>query len=61
MREMFAVAQRTPSWCNSRAWQTSGETTDKFRAGLARLVVVLAENVNRDALTTHKESLPCSS
>ncbi|PRZ44114.1 nitroreductase [Antricoccus suffuscus] len=37
MREMFAVAQRTPSWCNSQAWQvvvTSGETTDKFRAGL---------------------------
>jgi len=37
MREMFAVAQRTPSWCNSQAWQvivTSGATTDRFREGL---------------------------
>jgi nitroreductase len=31
------MAQRTPSWCNTQPWQvivTSGEGTERFRAGL---------------------------
>ena len=38
IRAMFAVAQRTASWCNTQPWQvivTSGEGTRKFVAGLA--------------------------
>ena len=34
---MFTLAQRTPSWCNSQAWQvhfTSGMATDRFREAL---------------------------
>ncbi len=34
---IFALAQRTPSWCNSQPWQvilTSGEATERFRTAL---------------------------
>lgn len=34
IERMFALAQRTPSWCNCQAWQvilTSGAATDRFR------------------------------
>lgn len=37
IERMFALAQRTPSWCNSQAWQvilTSGAATERFRAVL---------------------------
>lgn len=37
LEQMFAMAQRTPSWCNSQAWQvilTSGEATEKFRTAM---------------------------
>lgn len=37
MREMFAIAQRTASWCNTQPWQvfvTAGEATRRFGAGL---------------------------
>ncbi len=33
--QMFALAQRTASWCNTQPWQvivTRGEATDRFRA-----------------------------
>lgn len=35
---MFALAQRTPSWCNTQPWQvvvTRGEATQRFRAAYA--------------------------
>ena len=38
IRAMFAVAQRTASWCNTQPWQvivTSGAATNKFVAALA--------------------------
>jgi nitroreductase len=34
IERMFTIAQRTPSWCNSQAWQvhlTSGAGTERFR------------------------------
>lgn len=34
---VLQMAQRTPSWCNTQPWQvivTSGEGTERFRAGL---------------------------
>jgi nitroreductase len=37
IERMFILAQRSPSWCNSQAWQvilTSGEATERFRAEL---------------------------
>ncbi|MFI6455761.1 nitroreductase [Streptosporangium amethystogenes] len=37
IERMFALAQRTASWCNSQAWQvilTSGAATERFRAEL---------------------------
>lgn len=37
IRHLFALAQRTPSWCNSQPWQvivTSGEGTERFRTAL---------------------------
>jgi nitroreductase len=36
--ELFAVAQRTPSWCNTQPWQvyvTSGEATTRLAAALS--------------------------
>ncbi|MFA3879463.1 nitroreductase [Streptomyces sp. MMCC 100] len=38
MAEMFAIAQRTASWCNTqpwRVWLTKGEATRRFAAGLS--------------------------
>lgn len=37
IEKILAIAQRTPSWCNSQPWQvvlTSGAATEKLRAGL---------------------------
>lgn len=37
IREMFEIAQRTPSWCNTQPWQvhvTKGETTRRFAKSL---------------------------
>ncbi|WP_211282639.1 nitroreductase family protein [Amycolatopsis keratiniphila] len=37
MREMFEIAQRTPSWCNTQPWQvhvTKGEATRRFAKSL---------------------------
>ena len=37
IRRMLAIAQRTPSWCNSQPWQAivaSGAETDRFRDAL---------------------------
>ncbi|MEU8036635.1 nitroreductase [Streptosporangium sp. NPDC049078] len=37
IERMFALAQRTASWCNSQPWQvilTSGEATERFRTVL---------------------------
>lgn len=41
VRDILALAQRTPSWCNSQPWQiiiTSGQETDSFREFLMRRV-----------------------
>ena len=38
---VLAIAQRTPSWCNSQPWHvivTSGEATEKLRAALVAAV-----------------------
>jgi len=38
---VLTLAQRTPSWCNSQAWQvvvTEGEATEGFRKGLAAYI-----------------------
>lgn len=38
LERLLALAQRTPSWCNTQPWQvivTSGEATESFRKGLA--------------------------
>jgi nitroreductase len=42
IERLLALAQRTPSWCNTQPWQvvvTSGEATDRLRAGLAEHVM----------------------
>jgi nitroreductase len=39
IERILALAQRTPSWCNSQPWQvivTSGEATETFREALYR-------------------------
>lgn len=39
--EILAMAQQTPSWCNTQPWQvsiTEGAATDRFRRGLAEAV-----------------------
>ncbi len=41
IEEILALAQRTPSWCNTQPWQvviTEGEATERFRRGLAEYV-----------------------
>jgi len=38
IEQVLALAQRTPSWCNSQAWQvvvTEGDATERFRKELA--------------------------
>jgi len=38
IEQILALAQRTPSWCNTQPWQvaiTVGGATDRFRTGLA--------------------------
>ncbi|MDR7252725.1 nitroreductase [Nocardioides sp. BE266] len=42
IERLLALAQRTPSWCNTQPWQvvvTSGEGTARLRAGLAEHVM----------------------
>ena len=42
VERLLALAQRTPSWCNTQPWQvdvTSGAATDRFRAALAEHVI----------------------
>lgn len=42
IERLLALAQRTPSWCNTQPWQvdvTSGAATDRFRAALAEHVM----------------------
>ena len=42
IERLLALAQRTPSWCNTQPWQvvvTSGDATDRLRAGLAEHVM----------------------
>ena len=37
IERLLAVAQRTPSWCNTQPWQvvvTGGTATDRFRKAL---------------------------
>ncbi|SDE16819.1 nitroreductase [Rhodococcus tukisamuensis] len=41
IEQILALAQRTPSWCNTQPWQvavTEGAATDRFRDGLAAYV-----------------------
>lgn len=41
IEQVLALAQRTPSWCNTQPWQlaiTEGAGTDRFRAGLGEHV-----------------------
>ncbi|MFE3292559.1 nitroreductase [Rhodococcus sp. NPDC059234] len=41
IEQILALAQRTPSWCNTQPWQvaiTEGDATDRFRAGLAEAI-----------------------
>ncbi|MBC2643066.1 MULTISPECIES: nitroreductase [unclassified Rhodococcus (in: high G+C Gram-positive bacteria)] len=41
IERILALAQQTPSWCNTQPWQvaiTEGEGTERFRAGLAQYV-----------------------
>lgn len=47
IEQMLAVAQLSPSWCNSQPWQvivTAGEGTERFRQALF-------ERASRDAVT----------
>lgn len=42
IERLLTLAQRTPSWCNTQPWQvvvTSGDATDRLRAGLAEHVM----------------------
>lgn len=42
MERLFALAQRTPSWCNTQPWQvvvTSAEETDRLREALMAYVM----------------------
>jgi nitroreductase len=42
VERLLALAQRTPSWCNTQPWQvevTRGEATDRLRAALAAQVL----------------------
>lgn len=46
IEELFGLAQRTASWCNTQPWQvhlTSGEATARFAAGLTEHVTTSAQ------------------
>ncbi|MBX3521616.1 MAG: nitroreductase [Xanthobacteraceae bacterium] len=46
IEKILAVAQRTPSWCNTQPWQlilTSGNATRKFRSAFAEYLAINSE------------------
>lgn len=46
IERLLALAQRTPSWCNTQPWQvtvTSGEETARFKKALAEHLLVHAQ------------------